>query len=141
MHTILTHPNAPLRHSACIALATIAIAALGAASATAAPPPAQAHAAASGTTACGTVTGDPWKIPGPGELSGDAYVVVAHNLGCKGARFVVTVMVLGSPGFKGFKCTRYKHFNGECKRTIRRGRRRVVQLFGWYPDLAHPNGG
>ncbi len=139
MYTIFKHPKR-LRHSSAAALVTIAIAALGAGSASAGQLPTHARAAAGATTVCGTVTGDRWKIPGPGEPSGDAYVVVAQNLGCKGARFAVTVMVLGNPGFKGFKCHRFKHFNGDCKRTIHRGRRRIVQVFGWYPDLAHPNG-
>jgi hypothetical protein len=135
MRTILNHPK-----RLCVALVTIVIAALGTGSASAAPASAHARVAASGTTVCGTVTGDRWKIPGSGEPSGDAYVVLAHNLGCKGARFAATVMVLGNPGFPGFKCRRLSHFNGDCKRTIRRGRRRLVQVFAWYADVAHPNG-
>ena len=130
MSTRFKHPK-HLRHTACAALVAIAIAALGAGSASAAPRSPQARAAATKTTVCEPVTGDRWKIPGPGEPSG---------LGCKTAQLLANNLVLGSPGFKGFKCIRHKHFNGDCKRTIHRGRRRIVQVFGWYPDLAHPNG-
>ena len=138
MYTILNHRKRAQAQSAA-ALVTIAIIALGAGSASASPPSALARAAATKTMVCEPVTGDRWTIPGPGELSGDAYVVIAQNLGCKRAR-LANNMVLGSPGFKGFKCRRFKHFNGDCKRTIHRGRRRIVQVFGWYPDIAHPNG-
>lgn len=118
----------------------IAIVAVGAGSALAAQPSATAHTAATAAVSCGDVTGDTWTIPGTGEPSGQSYVVVAQNIPCSQARALGAYMALGGAGRKGWKCTRHKHFNGDCKRTVRRRNRRTSQVVGWYPDISRPNG-
>jgi hypothetical protein len=126
----------------CVSLVTIGMAmiAVSPGSALAGQPSARAHAAASPATSCEDVTGDTWTIPGAGEPSGDSYVVVAQNIGCFHARLLGAYMALGGAGLKGWKCTRHKHFNGDCKHTIRRRHRRTLQVVGWYPDISRPNG-
>jgi hypothetical protein len=128
----------------CLPLVTIAIAivAMGAGPALAARQSVSAHAASPAAITCDDVLGPTWTIPGSGEPTGDSYVVIAQNIPCSRAVGVAVVFANRILGPRlGWKCTYHKHFNGDCKRTLRRRRHRpIVQVVGWYPDFAHPNG-
>jgi hypothetical protein len=127
--------SAPRRRLLLTVLLAISFAAIAAAIT-----PAAAHTMAGAARSCGDVTGDTWTIPGSGEPSGNAYVVLAENIPCSQARTIGAYMALGGAGFKGWKCVRHKHFNGDCKRFARRRNPRTRQVVGWYPDIGRPSG-
>jgi len=97
---------------------------------------ASAPAASARLRDCGDVAGDTWTVQGAAPYSGHLWRALAVNVSCTGARAGVAYVALGGSfhHFRGWRCKRRSRYNGACRRTVRRGRRRVGESFGWYAD-------